>query len=281
MRLAFLAPVFSGVTGSRLMVAPVDGSAPPLEVSGGHELVGTGTNAFAWSPDGAHLAFAAEDQGFSRIYVAASDGTGAVPLTDATVDRDLPSWSPDGNWISYRATEVDGVRKHLEMTRRDGTEVVQVTTVVASDGNVSRLRWSPARDARTYAMSLGFGTQARVVIHLAAGHTSEPWTNGLRGDFDAGVPWSPDGRYVAFIASDGNVIVADDDIDSPDYDGELRHLGPVADCWLEWSPDGTALYGGSPNGCEHVAVIPIAQPGAATELQHAISGVASWQPGDD
>lgn len=278
-RVAFLAASRPGAGGGRLMVVPADGSAPPVDVGNGLEVQAAGANPFAWAPDGQRLAFAAQDQGVWRIFVAAGDGGGAVAITDASLDRDLPSWSPDGNWISYRAVEPDGVRKHLEMIRPDGGELRQVTSVIAADGSLSRLRWSPARDARTYVMGVGFGTATRVVIDLAPGHTNEPWTDGVGGNIgEAGAPWSPDGRFLAFLSADGDVVVADDDIDSPDYDGRLRILGSLADCWLEWSPDGTALYGGSPNGCDDVVVIPLSDPSAATTLDSRMSGIVSWQP---
>jgi hypothetical protein len=91
------------------------------------------------------------------------------------------------------------------------------------------------------------------------------------------MPWSPDGRYLAILTATDGVIVADNDNTSP-YDGSLRRLGDVAACWVDWSPDSTALYGGSPGGCDHVVVIPLADPSAAVALPESGSGVASWQP---
>ena len=70
-------------------------------------------------------------------------------------------------------------------------------------------------------------------------------------------------------ATDG-VIVADYDSSTP-YNGLVRKLGPIADCWVDWVPDGTGLYGGSPGDCSQTVLIPLSQPSAP-------SGTASWKP---
>jgi TolB protein len=53
-----------------------------------------------WSPDGRRLAFYAGPQGNHNIYVINIDGTGLVQLTNGG-DNLGPSWSPDGNWITF------------------------------------------------------------------------------------------------------------------------------------------------------------------------------------
>jgi Tol biopolymer transport system component len=277
-RVAFLSPPSPEVLGGTLLVVSIDDPASPIDVSHGIEVLASRVSQVTWSPDGNHIAFAGLQGGVSTIFVAASNGTGVAAITDNSLDRDLPSWSPDGEWIAYRAVEPDGLRRHLEMVRPDGSEVQQVTTVIAADANLSRLDWSPINDSLVYAMNVGFGTQSAVMIDLRAGHTVEPWTDGVGGNFDAGVRFSPDGRLLAILTAADGLVVADYDPTSPDYEGELRRLGPAADCWIDWSPDGTALYGGSPDGCENVVVIPLADPEAAVTLP--MSGVASWQPGN-
>jgi len=87
------------------------------------------------------------------------------------------------------------------------------------------------------------------------------------------------------LPDDRSLIVVDDDNNIPaaglpgagEYDGQLRRLGNVIDCWVEWVPDGKALYGGSPDGCAGVVVVPLDDPTAARTLPTATSGFASWQ----
>jgi hypothetical protein len=62
------------------------------------------------------------------------------------------------------------------------------------------------------------------------------------------------------------------------YDGELRHLGEAVDCWIDWAPDGTAIYGGSPDGCEETVVVPVEDPESVFTLPGSGPGIASWQP---
>ena len=129
---------------------------------------------------------------------------------------------------------------------------------------------------------------ALVVIDMQFEHTAEPWTDGIGGDPEYGIPWSPDGQHLAILTATDGVVVADvvrnANVLDPNkngngYQGELHRLGPVADCWIDWSPDGTALYGGSPDGCQSVVVIPLSNPSTAFELPGSNGGVASWQPG--
>ncbi len=86
----------------KLFVAPVDGSDGAVEVSQGLDVLGGDVPQFSWSPDGSRIAVSAVDDGVATVYLAASDGSGTTPLTDGTIDSDLPSWSLDGIWIAYR-----------------------------------------------------------------------------------------------------------------------------------------------------------------------------------
>jgi hypothetical protein len=276
-RVAFISLAAPDAIEGQLLVAPIDGTSAVLEVAAGIAVPAAPPGSVSWSPDGRQIALAGrQGGGTTTIFVAAADGSEVTALTDQRMDRDLPSWSPDGEWVAYRAVEPDGMRRHLELIRPDGSEVEQVTTVIATDADLSRLDWSPANDSLLYLMNVGFGTQTKVVIDLRFGHTVEPWSDGVGGNFDAGASFSPDGQLLAFLTPDDGLVVADYDPDSPGYDGQLRRLGPVVDCWVGWSPDGTALYGGSPDGCTSVVVIPLADPDSAVSLP--MSGIASWQP---
>jgi WD40 repeat protein len=285
---AFLAPSPDGGPGGRLFVASADGSSEPVEVSGGRAVALGSVAPLSWSPDGRRIAFAADDQGVSRIYVADAGGEQLTPITDLAADADLPSWSPDGQRIAYRVTDPDGLRTSLRTALTDGTDVQDVALVVAPDGFLSRLDWSPSDSPYAYAFNPGYGSRTSVVIDMQFTHTAQPWSDGLGGDPDYGIRWSPDGQHLAILTATDGVIVADavttSDVLDPSkngngYQGELHRLGPVADCWVDWSPDGTALYGGSPDGCQRVVAIPLSDPSAAYELPGSTGGVASWQPG--
>ena len=276
-RIAFVAPSSADARSGRLLVVPVDGSSPPVDVGNGIEILESDVPQMSWAPDGAHIAFAARVDGVARILVATSDGSRPpVPITDSSVDRDLPTWSPDGDWIGFREKDFDGIRTRLRRASPDGTNVEDITLVIAADAYLSKPRWTAGNSSTTYWYSPGFGSDASAYIDLGATHHHEPWVGSPGGLADFGLPWSPDGTQLVILTRDEGVIVADYDSTEP-YDGQLRRLGPVAACWVDWAPSGTALYGGSPDGCDGVVVIPLADPGAAFTLPGSTTGVASWQ----
>jgi dipeptidyl aminopeptidase/acylaminoacyl peptidase len=287
---AFLAPSPDGGRGGRLYVVPADASSEPIEVSGDLAVALDSVAPISWSTDGDRIAFAADDQGVSRIFVVDANGERLVPITDPSADADLPSWSPDGLRIAFRVTDPDGLRTSLRTALSDGTDVEDVALVIAADGFLSRLAWSSADPWYAYSFSPGFGSQTSAVIDMHFEHTAQPWTDGIGGDPEYGIRWSPDGQHLAIMTAADGVIVADSgesaiaaypDESGNQYAGERRRLGPVADCWIDWSPDGTALYGGSPDGCRSVVVIPLADPSATFELPRSTGGVASWRAGSD
>ena len=61
------------------------------------------------SPDGKRVVFVVaqammeseKSEWLSHIYVAASDGTGMVQLTQGEKSATFPEWSPDGQWIAF------------------------------------------------------------------------------------------------------------------------------------------------------------------------------------
>ena len=277
-RVAFVAPSSAGALDGRLMVAPIDGAGPAIEVSDSMELLASDVPQMSWSPDGERIAFSGLEHGVATIFVTASDGGRApVAITDGTADRDVPTWSPDGDWIGFREKDGDGIRTSLRRTSPDGTDVQEITLVIAPDASLSKPRWISGANPMSYWFNAGLGSEASAYIDLGAGHKNEPWTGEPGGWPDFGLPWSPDGQRLAILTRDEGVIIADYDATEP-YDGHLRRLGRVAACWVDWAPDGTALYGGSPDGCNGVVVIPLSDPGAATTVPGSTSGVASWQP---
>ena len=90
------------------------------------------------SPDGTELAFAALDQ----LYVVSLPDGEPRRLTSLEVVEAQPTWSPDGEWVTFVTWSPDG--GHLYKTRVDGTvEPTQLTTTAAIYQNPA---WSPAGD---------------------------------------------------------------------------------------------------------------------------------------
>jgi Tol biopolymer transport system component len=280
-RVAFLAPAQALETGGRLYVARVDGTGVLIDAGRGLDVVSGQVPSITWSPDGTQLAFAARSDGVSRIFVTAGIGADVTPITDGAANADLPTWSPDGSVIAFRVTDLDGVRRHIETVRPDGSALTPINDMITADSSFSKPHFHPSNGQLAYAVNYGFGGQTRALIDWQFTHTAEVWANGIGGWRDAGVPFSPDGKHLAFITAADGVIVAEDDenigVGGDVYDGRLRRLGNVAGCWIDWVPDGSALYGGSPDGCTGVVVIPLDAPTSSRRLPTATSGFASWQ----
>ena len=278
-RVAFVAPSSADARAGRLLVVGVDDTAGPIDVGGGIEVVASDVPQLTWSPDGSRIAFVALKAGIETLYVAPSDGSSPpVSITDGTANRDLPTWSPDGAWIGFREIDPDGIRTRLRRTSPDGTAVEEITLVIAADAQLSKPRWFQGTEPTSYWYNPGFGSQTTAYVDLGFTHHSDPWTGSAGGLADFGIPWSPDGTQLAILTRDEGVILADYDSTNI-YEGELRRLGPVAACWVDWAPSRDALYGGSPDGCNGVVVIPLADPASAFTIPRSTAGIASWQPG--
>jgi dipeptidyl aminopeptidase/acylaminoacyl peptidase len=282
---AFVAPATAEALGGPLMIASADGSSSTAIISGGVSVAASEVTSLAWSPDAAMVAFSGQDGDTLRIYVAAADGTGTTAITDASARRDLPTWSPDGSWIGFREKSLDGTQQRLRMVRPDGSDVQDIAAVFAADGVLSKYRWTwhdtadaGNRGPLSYWFSPGFGaTTAAAYIDLGFQHNNQPWTGAPGGFVDWGLPWSPDGLQMAILTREEGVILADSDETAP-YNGHVRRLGPILDCWVDWAPDSTGLYGGAPGDCNRTLLVPLADPETTFELAGSSSGLASWQP---
>lgn len=102
-----------------------------------------------WSPDGSHLAFAAESNGQLDVYTATPDGEEVVNVTRTPdLDEAWPDWSPEGDRLVFFRT---GEAEHngeafgpgdLFVCDADGTAGRQVTHVNLP---MSGLGWQPKR----------------------------------------------------------------------------------------------------------------------------------------
>ncbi len=131
--------------------------------------------AFAWSPDGQTLAFAARESAEPGAYlglaVVSAGGATPRPLTDEAVLGFF--WSPDSTRLIYCAGEASG-------------RMVRVQSVTVATGDTTDLGWvRPTRDfwfllshfdQYRLSMPLVSADNARVV--LAAAHAKE-WENGV------------------------------------------------------------------------------------------------------
>ena len=87
------------VGGNRLWMSSLSGGAPVRLTNA------EATEEFggSWSPDGSRFAYLQTAGGKTSLTLVRATGNATpVALTAGGVDGDLPDWSPDGNWITYR-----------------------------------------------------------------------------------------------------------------------------------------------------------------------------------
>ena len=104
----------------------------------------------AWSPDGEHIVFVRDTDGFdgpddTEIWVMRADGSGQTQITDNTTYELEPAWSPSGRRIVFvrdpvRPAPDDNEDQELWVMRADGSGDRQITDNTVDDNEPA---WSP------------------------------------------------------------------------------------------------------------------------------------------
>jgi len=215
--------VFSRSTGDQQ--AALVGVDP---ATGSQYTLGAGT-APAWSPDGSKLAFVRD----GTVYVAGPDGSGATGVGPGT----SAGWSPDGSRLVV--SRYDGV---AQPGRAQGT--LQLVVITLSDGSETQITdgttdallpaWSPE------GSTIAFTTATALETIPAEGGTPTPLSlPGVKTN--GGVSWSPDGWYLEFLDSGGQVWTAAAD-GSRARQLTYTLVGPNSFAERPaWSPDGSTI----------------------------------------
>ena len=208
---------------SAIFVVPVDGSAPPRNLTAGEKV----DVSARWSPDGTRIAFVSNRGGKARqLYVISVTGGEALRLTDLPEDVREPAWSPDGMRIAFSARVPDPLYDVEDDSRRGPHRFTRLQFKLDEEG------WIGDRRTQLFVVPAD-GTAAPVQL--------------TSGDYEFDSPcWSPDGEQIAFVST-----IADDwdiqpysDVYSMSADGgEARKL-TTSDGFCElptWSPDGSLI----------------------------------------
>ena len=190
------------------------------------------------------------------IYVAGTDGSSPVAISQPGAFVSAPAFSRDGSRIAFWSRPTADAPIELVVARPDGSEPVNVI-LGAGVGRVASIpaAWSPD------GSSLLFATEKDATFQLVMASSTGGATKVLAtGDAEIGYPaWSPDGKLIAFreiappkvsivgIAPDGTgrrtlvtVGVA------PEQASDMGLMQRLMQ-WFEWSPNGDRLaYHGGP-----------------------------------
>jgi tricorn protease len=195
-----------------------------------HMTLASDLQDLALSPDGRKMVFVARGE----IWAAsARDGGDAVRVTRSAARETQITWSSDSRQIAY-VSERQGVGQLFLYDFTTNTETPLTRAEVAD----AAPRFSPdgklvafVRDGRELRV---FDVASKTERVLASGYLSR----GARA-----VAWSPDSRWVAYLALSGrsfrNVYAV------PAAGGESRPLTSVPNgntSAISWSPDGTSIF---------------------------------------
>jgi Tol biopolymer transport system component len=188
---------------------------------------------------GGKIAFVRSEHGFSRILVIDADGSNQQEIV-AGSGIDTLSWSPDGDWIVYRAPGSGSGYGDLFLVDTSGFGAPLALTTTP-DHDEGKPDWSPDGSLIVFARSPTSGGSEDIFVIQPDGTGLTQLTSGPGRDADPA--WSPDGTKIAFtrfepVSGSLEILVMNADGSGP--------LIPVGSGFgAAWSPDGTkiAYYG--------------------------------------
>ena len=144
------------------------------------------------SPDGLHLAVASDDEHNGRYYIRVCDLERGVStrLSDAVIEATEMAWSRDGKRIAYATVRADTYC--IEEIASDGSGPAQV---LLKGAKMIPNDWSP--DGHLVFMDLMIGLSSLAVYSASDHQVTRLPAAVAEGQF------SPDGKWVAYIASGG------------------------------------------------------------------------------
>jgi len=241
------------------------------------ELVPPGSEP-AWSRDGRSIAFSSSRRfdAPADLFVVGSDGRRARRLTRTRVSEGQPTWSPYGGRIAF-SSGVPG-KRDIYVMKANGSGVVRLTTYPGEDAAPS---WSPDGTLIAF-LSTRDGVRAEgspfAVPQLYVMRADGREQRRLIADTNAATDpaWSPDGKEIAFVGSEG-LMVAQADGSSTRRVFEF----PFDVSEPSWSPDGKLLaFGSADEEAEDQVYVAPSHGGRAKRVTRFFGEATapSWSP---
>jgi WD40 repeat protein len=188
-----------------------------------------------WSPDGGTLAVGTEDGKIHFVDPATGTTSKSVEAHEAPVSE--LAWSPDGRTIASTSRSTSHTDKTIRLWTLDSDEpvatwdrrMVQATDVPFSTVHIV---WSP--DGKRLASA----TINSTVVWNVQSEQEQVLTRSNAAN--AAVAWSPNGKWLAAVEGDNQILVWRTESSKLQWQIEGRFLNYHVAC-VEWSPRGNIL----------------------------------------
>lgn len=264
-------------TSQIALVSVADGSARIVKT-----LDSRGGGRLSLSPDGRYIAYSAfpkEDAWQRDVYVLAADGNRETSLVQLPSDDRVIGWTPDGTGVLFSSDHSGGLDAWL---------------VPVADG---KPQGSPVRVKTHIGSPMGLTPKGALFYSLSSSLTDifvatiDPDTAKLLNPPKAvtkhtvfeytHAAWSPDGRYLAYVVSEGGgrrfAIQSRETGQERQLPANLHRLFTGR---FHWSPDGRSLLVAGFDQPDHHAIFQVdAQTGALTTLvERRVAGELLAEP---
>ena len=232
-------------------------------------------NPWSWSPTGAQLAYADDDE----LLLLDPTTWERTPVASAAGPIHTIAWGPDGRSIAYSVeppfTGASDPGSFGVIVLRSGDEPEQVSLAGGVDGIV----WSP--DGRSLLLDRVRSDRSSIELVAADGADRRVLVEGPMDEGPGRPAWSPDGSRIAFVRSPrvGGEYRIEIWVMGADGHGEVHLGGGVSDTWgggPVWSPDSRLVAWSPFFGRDWVAV-----EADGSGLQRSVDRleVERWQQG--
>ncbi|MEJ7823238.1 MAG: S9 family peptidase [Chitinophagaceae bacterium] len=184
-----------------------------------------------WSPDGQWIAFTSNRDGKNNLYLLPVNGGESEKLTDVKTSISNYEWSHDGKMIAYTMNDsISGTEERnkkskndwyfmdedvkqgrlfvLWLNDRDSADKRKTKQITKENRHIISIDWSPDNNWIAYEHAKTSRVNDMVysnisLVNLATGNAKEIAATGA-GEHDP--QFSPDGKYIAYIASEDPVV---------------------------------------------------------------------------